>query len=100
MPKGLDAYLNVVFIVMKQNDNIKFESKIKGNHNKVSQSGANTNRSEIEGSGNIVHQHGIQQVNGENSIPKVSWWTKTHVICVIITTLIAILGCFLGRKIF
>lgn len=73
---------------MKQENQVIMESKVKGNFNITKQKGKIKAKSDVNGNLNYTNQENTEQ----NCSVSVSWWTKTHVICVAITTLLAILG--------
>lgn len=74
---------------MKNNDQIVLKSKVRGCLNFTKQKGKVNADSDVDGNLNYTSQ---ELPDDEKCNNKVSWWTKTHVICVVITTIIAVLG--------
>lgn len=72
---------------MEKDNQIVMKSKVKGSFNFTKQKGKVNADSDVEGNCNYTNQELLGEK--ENTV---CWWTKTHVICVVVTTIIAILG--------
>lgn len=72
---------------MEKENQIVMKSKVKGSFNFTKQKGEVNADSDVEGNCNYTNQ---ELLNEKKNV--VSWWTKTHVFCVVITTIITILG--------
>lgn len=70
----------------------QFESRIKGNLNASKQIGDISAKSDIEGNLNFVEQRIADKEE------KTSWWTKTKVVCSVVSTIISVFRFFFSKK--
>lgn len=70
----------------------RLESRIKGNLNVAKQTGDISAKSDIEGNLNFVEQRIADKEE------KTSWWTKTKVVCSVVSTIISVFRFFFSKK--
>lgn len=71
---------------MEHEKQAMMKSKVKGNFNITKQEGNINAESDVDGNLNYTNQ----KLSSNTSDDKTSWWTKTRVICAVVTAIIAI----------